>query len=166
MAQRVVDGVVLVTGASSGIGAGIVARLHAQGARVIISGRDRARLESVAARRPGMSVVVMDVADPESVTRGLADVAAGTPHLTTLVNNAGIQRLVDFTAAEPPVPADIASEVAINFAGLINVTEAALRCSVGLLVRAWSTSAQVSGSCRMPRPSSTPRRRPRPTPSR
>ncbi|HYO02154.1 MAG TPA: SDR family NAD(P)-dependent oxidoreductase [Mycobacterium sp.] len=126
MAQRVVDGVVLVTGASSGIGAGIAARLHARGARVIISGRDRARLESVAARHPGMSVVVMDVADPESVTRGLADVAAGAPHLTTLVNNAGIQRLLDFTAAEPPGPADIASEIATNFAGLINVTAAAL----------------------------------------
>ena len=126
MAQRVVDGVVLVTGASSGIGAGIAARLHARGARVIISGRNLARLESVAARHPGMSVVVMDVADPQSVTRELADVAAGTPHLTTLVNNAGIQRLIDFTAAEPPGPADIAAEIVTNFAGLINVTAAAL----------------------------------------
>lgn len=126
MAQRVIDGIVLVTGASSGIGAGIAARFHALGARVIISGRDRARLESVAARHPGMSVVVMDVADPESVTRGVAEVAAGTPHLTTLVNNAGIQRLLDFSAAEPPGPADIASEIATNFAGLINVTAAAL----------------------------------------
>jgi len=126
VAQRVVDGVVLVTGASSGIGAGIAARLHARGARVIISGRNLARLESVAARHPGMSVVVMDVADPQSVTRELADVAAGTPHLTTLVNNAGIQRLIDFTAAEPPGPADIAAEIVTNFAGLINVTAAAL----------------------------------------
>lgn len=126
MKQRVVDGVVLVTGASSGIGAGLAARLHARGAQVIISGRDRARLDAVAARYPGMSVLVMDVADPESVTRGLADVAAHTPHLTTLVNNAGIQRLLDFTAAEPPRVADVASEVATNLTGLIHVTAAAL----------------------------------------
>ncbi len=126
MAQRVIDGVVLITGASSGIGAGMAARLHARGARVIISGRDRARLESVAAGHPGMSVVVMDVADPESVTRAMAEVAAGTSHLTTLVNNAGIQRLLDFSAAEPPGPADIASEIATNFTGLVTVTAAAL----------------------------------------
>lgn len=66
MAHRVIDGVVLVTGASSGIGAEMAARFRARGARVIISGRDRVRLESVAARHPGMSVVVMDVADPRS----------------------------------------------------------------------------------------------------
>jgi uncharacterized oxidoreductase len=73
-----------------------------------------------------MSVVVMDVADPESVRRGLAVVAAGTPHLTTLVNNPGIQRLLDFSTAEPPGPAEIAAEIATNFTGLINVTAAAL----------------------------------------
>ena len=58
--------------------------------------------------------------------RALADVAARTPHLTTLVNNAGIQRLLDFTAAAPPGPADIAPEIATNLTGLINVTAAAL----------------------------------------
>ena len=126
MEQRVVDGVVLVTGGSSGIGAGIAARLHARGARVIIAGRDRARLDAVADRHPGMSVGVMDVADPASVTRAMADVGARTPHLTTLVNNAGIQRWLDFSAAEPPGPADVAAEIATNFAGLVNVTAAAL----------------------------------------
>lgn len=126
MSKRVVDGVVFITGASSGIGAGLAARFHARGTRVIISGRDRTRLETIAARHPGMSVIVMDVADPESITRGLAEVANRTPHLTTLINNAGIQRLIDFSAAEPPGPAEIGSEIATNFAGLINVTAAAL----------------------------------------
>ena len=64
--QRVVDGVVLVTGGTSGIGAGVAARLHARSAHVIITGRDLARLDSVTARHYGMSSVVMDVTDPDS----------------------------------------------------------------------------------------------------
>lgn len=126
MPHRVNDGVVLVTGANSGIGAAMAARFHARRAHVIISGRDRARLDSVAARHPGMSVVVMDVTDPESITRAMAEVAATTSHLTTLVNNAGIQRLLDFSAAEPPGPSVVTAEITTNFTGLINVTAAAL----------------------------------------
>ncbi len=120
------DEIVLVTGAGSGIGAALAARFHARGARVVLSGRDRGRLEAVATRLPGASVLVMDVADPDSVARGLAEVTADVPHLTTLVNNAGIQRPLDFTAAEPPAPSEVASEIATNLTGLVTVTAGAL----------------------------------------
>jgi uncharacterized oxidoreductase len=56
----------------------------------------------------------------------MAEVAAATPHLTTLVNNAGIQRPLDFSAPEPPAAADVAAEIATNFTGLVHVTAAAL----------------------------------------
>lgn len=46
--------------------------------------------------------------------------------MTTLINNAGIQWLLDFTADQPPGPADVAPEIATNLTGLINVTSAAL----------------------------------------
>lgn len=124
--QRVIDGTVLITGGTSGIGAGLAARLHARGAHVIITGREQERLTSVVDSHPGMSGVVMDVADPASVTHGMAEVQGIAGHLTTLINNAGIQRELDFSAAVPPGPADVAAEIATNVNGLINVTSAAL----------------------------------------
>jgi uncharacterized oxidoreductase len=104
----------------------MAARFHARGARVVITGRDPERLKAVAARHPGMSVVVMDVSDAESVRAGMAEVAATSPHFTTLVNNAGIQRAVDFSGPVPPGPGDIEPEIATNLTGMINVTAAAL----------------------------------------
>lgn len=120
------DEAVLVTGATSGIGAGLAERFHARGAHVIVSGRDPARLEAFAARHPGMSAIVMDVADADSVSEGMAAVAAVAPALTTLIGNAGIQRVLDFSAVDPPAASDVALEIATNLTGLVTVTAAAL----------------------------------------
>lgn len=117
---------VLVTGATSGIGAGLAERFHGRGAQVVLAGRDPDRLADVAGRLPGADSVVMDVADPASVTSALAEVTRRHPRITTLVNNAGVQRLLDFAAPVPPGPAEIAEEIATNLAGLITVTAAAL----------------------------------------
>jgi uncharacterized oxidoreductase len=118
--------VVLVTGATSGIGAGLAGRFHARGARVIAAGRRVDRLADLARRHPGMDTVVMDVTDPGSIRAALADVTARHPHLTTLINNAGRQRLLDFSAADPPDHGEIAAEIATNLTGLVDVTAAAL----------------------------------------
>ena len=46
------DRVAVVTGASSGIGAGLAAMLAAEGARVVLAARRGEQLEAVAARYP------------------------------------------------------------------------------------------------------------------
>ncbi|RMB77574.1 SDR family NAD(P)-dependent oxidoreductase [Rhodococcus sp. SBT000017] len=120
------DDVVLITGATSGIGAGLATRFHAREAHVVITGRDPERLSAMAAEHPGMTAIVMDVCDPESVRRAMADIAASIPHLTTLINNAGVQRPLDFSAQERPAIAEIADEIATNFTGLVDVSSAAL----------------------------------------
>jgi uncharacterized oxidoreductase len=118
--------IVLVTGATSGIGAGLAGRFHARGARVIAAGRRADRLAELARRHPGVDTVVMDVTDPGSIRDALAHVTERHPHLTTLVNNAGQQRLLDFSAAAPPDHDEIAAEIATNLTGLIDMTAAAL----------------------------------------
>ena len=77
----------LVTGASGGIGGAIAKRLDARGAALVLSGRRREALESLAADlgRPA-TIVVAELGTAEAA-RALAE-AAGD--IDILVNNAGI----------------------------------------------------------------------------
>lgn len=115
---------VLVTGGGSGIGAGLAAAFHAKGAQVIIAGRTGERLDAVAARHPGMVVEVIDVAEADQVAALAERVAARWPNLDTVVNNAGIQTLLDFREAVDP--ALITREIDVNLKGLILVANAML----------------------------------------
>jgi NADPH:quinone reductase-like Zn-dependent oxidoreductase len=87
------DRVALVTGASSGIGAGLAAMLAAEGARVVLAARRGGELERVAAaicRAGGVAVpVVTDLADDDSMARLLVRTAADLGPVDVLVNNAG-----------------------------------------------------------------------------
>lgn len=117
---------VFVTGGGSGIGMGLAAAFHAQGATVVIAGRTRAKLDAVAARHPGMEVEVLDVTDAAAVTECARRIGDRHPGLDTAVNNAGVQNLIDF-AAGPTVAADaIGHEIDVNLKGLIVVTAAFL----------------------------------------
>ena len=82
----------LVTGASRGIGAAVVTGLAAAGADVILSGRDVASLESVAASVHGVrtAVIPADLAETASVEQLAASALGVFDGLDILVNNAGI----------------------------------------------------------------------------
>ncbi|MEU6291883.1 SDR family oxidoreductase [Streptomyces sp. NPDC046988] len=78
----------LVTGGGSGLGRSIARQLVADGARVVITGRDGTRLAETAVRLgPDVSHRVCDVSSPEQVAE-LADDLAGE-EISILVNNAG-----------------------------------------------------------------------------
>jgi 3-oxoacyl-[acyl-carrier protein] reductase len=82
----------LVTGASGGIGAAVARALHAQGAKVVVTGRRPEPLRALAEELgAGATVHVADVADPGAADELMkAAEAAGGPDI--LVNNAGITR--------------------------------------------------------------------------
>jgi short-subunit dehydrogenase len=92
--------VIVVTGASQGIGRALCLELAGQGPRLVLAARERAALEAAAedcARRGAETLVVpTDVAD-EAACRALIEAAAARfGALDVLVNNAGIGMLARF----------------------------------------------------------------------
>src|SRR6056297_1508524 len=82
--------VVLVTGASSGLGAHFASVLHGVGAQVVLTARRAERLESLAAQLPGAEVIVADMADESARERLVAEVVDRHGRVDVLVNNAGV----------------------------------------------------------------------------
>lgn len=102
MDLRLTDNVVLVTGASRGLGAEMALALAAEGAHVVAAARSRAALEEVAARGGGrISVVEADMADEDSVARLVPSVLERHGRIDGLINNAGIAPAGKFVGQDP-----------------------------------------------------------------
>lgn len=83
--------IVIVTGAGSGIGAGVARRFLKEGATVVVNGRREHKLrETIASFDPGKSLVHPgDVSDERYVKHLVGDTLAKFGKLDALVNNAG-----------------------------------------------------------------------------
>ncbi len=84
-------GVMLITGAGSGIGAAVAERAAADGWQVTICGRRGHSLAAVAART-GARPVVADVTDPAAVQALVDGTVADQGRLDCVVANAGVMR--------------------------------------------------------------------------
>jgi short-subunit dehydrogenase len=119
--------VAVVTGASSGIGAGLAAMLAAEGAQVVLAARRADELEQVAAgitRTGGVAVpVVTDLADDHSLANLLARAQTELGPVDVLVNNAGY-------AVWKPLEATTMAEWDRTFT--VNVRAAARLCAAVL----------------------------------
>jgi 3-oxoacyl-[acyl-carrier protein] reductase len=83
----------LVTGASGGLGGAIARALHAQGAKIALSGTRRDALEKLAADlKDRAHVTPCDLSDAESLEALLPAAEAALGSVDILVNNAGVTR--------------------------------------------------------------------------
>jgi NAD(P)-dependent dehydrogenase (short-subunit alcohol dehydrogenase family) len=87
----------LVTGSTAGIGLEIARKLAVEGAKVIIAGRNQAKLDQAVAgiKASGGARVEGVLADPASA-EGAATLLEAVPQVDILVNNLGIYELKDF----------------------------------------------------------------------
>ena len=82
----------LVTGASGGIGGDIARALHAQGAKVAVSGTRREALDAIAGELGGAPVFPCDLSNKDSVEALVPDAEKALGQLDILVANAGITK--------------------------------------------------------------------------
>ncbi len=117
---------VVITGASTGIGAACALDLAVRGWRVFAGVRhsaDGERLRTESAQR--IEPIHLDVTDPESIAQAaqVVSLAVGTAGLAGLVNNAGI---VVASPLEALPIADLRKQLEVNVIGQIAVTQAFL----------------------------------------
>ena len=107
--------VVLVSGASRGIGRGLAEAFASRGATVIITGREKATLEKTAKEIGGAAHArVCDVADAKAIDALVAGVVKDFGRIDTLLNVAGVNRRMK---AEKLTEADYDFIVDINLKG-------------------------------------------------
>ena len=90
---------ILITGGGSGLGRGLAEAFHKLGNTVIIAGRRKDVLQTVAAANPGMQYEVLDVQNLAKLKNFAADITAEYPGLNVLINMAGIMKLENLNEA-------------------------------------------------------------------
>jgi uncharacterized oxidoreductase len=85
---------VLITGGSSGIGLGLAIRFLSAGSDVLITGRDKNKLEKVKADFPKINVFKNDLENQTEREKLSSYIIENFPELDILINNAGIQRRI------------------------------------------------------------------------
>jgi NAD(P)-dependent dehydrogenase (short-subunit alcohol dehydrogenase family) len=116
--------VVLVTGSTDGIGRATARALAAAGAKVILHGRSKAKVDAAIAQLqaelPGAQLegVSFDLASQTAVRKGAAHVLERLPELHVLVNNAGI-----FASERTLTDDGVELTLAVNHVGHFLLTE-------------------------------------------
>ncbi|MDR9863255.1 SDR family NAD(P)-dependent oxidoreductase [Pseudomonas baetica] len=110
--------VVVVTGASQGIGAGLVKGFRVRGYQVVATSRS-----IQPSTDPDILTVAGDIADPETAERVIREAVARFGRIDTLVNNAGIFVAKPFTAYSKE---DYAQVVATNMSGFFHISQRAI----------------------------------------
>jgi len=124
------DKVIIVTGASSGIGEATAREFGRQGAKIVLAARRMDRLETLAQEILSMNsgaetlTVQADITNLEDIQKLIDQTISNFGRVDVLVNNAGFGRLSWLENLDPVK--DIQSQFDVNVLGLIQTTRQVL----------------------------------------
>uniref|UniRef100_A0A8C6WN10 Dehydrogenase/reductase SDR family member 7B n=1 Tax=Neogobius melanostomus TaxID=47308 RepID=A0A8C6WN10_9GOBI len=155
------DAVVVITGASSGLGKECVKVFHAAGARLVLCGRDASRLQQVVQELTNKSpqtssklmytpkTVVFDLADTSAVGRAAEEILACYGQVDVLINNAGISYRGNIVDTQLSVQREV---METNYFGPVALTQALLPSMIqrrsGHIVVISSVQGKIAIPCR------------------
>ncbi|WP_051813422.1 SDR family NAD(P)-dependent oxidoreductase [Streptomyces sp. NRRL S-340] len=140
---------VLLTGASSGIGAAFAKALAARGSNLVIVARRAERLASMAdeLRRTTdarIEAIPTDLSAPAAASELHQEIADRGIHITSLINNAGFGSFAMFPGTDPE---RLAAEIAVNVTAPVHLTAAFLpqmrNAGNGFIINLASVSAYL-----------------------
>ncbi len=87
--MNIQEKIVIVTGASSGIGMAAATLLSQKGAKVVLAARSKAKLDALSKKLPGSFVIVTDMSKEKDVRKMIEVAYKHFGRIDVLVNNAG-----------------------------------------------------------------------------
>jgi gluconate 5-dehydrogenase len=145
----------LITGSSQGIGLALARGLAQAGARVVLNGRDSARLEQARSllESEGLAVLAapFDVTDRAAAQAAIATIERDVAPIDILVNNAGIQRRAPFESFPEETWREI---MAANLDSVFHITQAVgarmLERSRGRIINICSVASELARATIVP----------------
>lgn len=135
--------VVLITGASSGMGKATAELLSASGYKVYGAGRRTEMMQDL--KESGIRILKMDVTDDVSIRNGIDEIIKREGRLDILINNAGFGL---FGAVEDVTMDDARYQMEVNVFGLARITQLVLPYmraqGLGKIVNITSTGGKLS----------------------
>jgi len=124
--MKITNNTVLITGGSAGIGLEAAKLFSANGNKVIITGRNKQRLEDAVSSLENTTGIVSDISNGEDVNALVKTLENDFPDLNLVMNNAGHATLYDIADSEGAFGI-AAEEMLTNYLSIIRLNEELLQ---------------------------------------
>lgn len=119
--MNVTGNTILITGGTSGIGLEFAKCFLQLQNTVIVTGRDKNKLDAVLLAHPGLHGIISDASDPAAIARLHDQVTKDFPAMNVLLNNAGLMRIIKLT--DQRSLEDVTREVSVDLASPIQMVQ-------------------------------------------